>query len=175
MFDGLRLRHWNCQLDAERHLTLTLDRAGESVNSLSREVLEELGSILERIQIEPPKLVLLRSGKAAGFIAGADIREFRTFAERGETIDAIHRGHRVFAKLAALRMPTVAAIHGHCMGGGLEIALACRFRVASTDPKTRLGLPEVKLGIQPGWGGTARLPHLVGAPAAFDMMLTGAV
>ena len=173
MFDGLRLRHWNCQLDAERHLTLTLDRAGESVNSLAREVLEELGNILERIQIEPPKLVLLRSGKAAGFIAGADIREFRTFAERGETIDAIHRGHRVFAKLAALRMPTVAAIHGHCMGGGLEIALACRFRVASTDPKTRLGLPEVKLGIQPGWGGTARLPHLVGAPAAFDMMLTG--
>ncbi len=173
MFDGLRLHHWKHELDADRVLTLSFDRAGESVNSLAREVLEELGSLIERMQLDPPKAVILRSAKSAGFIAGADIREFRAFAERGETIDAIKRGHRVFAKLAALRMPTVAAIHGHCMGGGLEIALACRYRVASNDPKTRLGLPEVKLGIQPGWGGTARLPHLVGAPAAFDMMLTG--
>ena len=173
MFDGLQPRHWKYEIDGDRVLTLLLDRAGESVNSLSREVLEELGSLIERIQIEPPRAVILRSAKAAGFIAGADIREFRTFAERGETIDAIKRGHRVFAKLAALKMPTVAAIHGHCMGGGLEISLACRYRIATNDPKTRLGLPEVKLGIQPGWGGTARLPHLVGAPAAFDMMLTG--
>jgi len=173
MFEGLRPRHWKHELDGDRVLTLLLDRAGESVNSLSREVLEELDSLIERIRIEPPRAVILRSAKAAGFIAGADIREFRTFAERGETIDAIRRGHRVFAKLAALPMPTVAAIYGHCMGGGLELSLACRYRIASDDPKTRLGVPEVKLGIQPGWGGTARLPHLVGAPAAFDMMLTG--
>ena len=173
MFQGLRPRHWTFELAGDRVLTLLLDRAGESVNSLSREVLEELDALIERIRIEPPRAVILRSAKAAGFIAGADVREFRAFAERGETLDAIRRGHRVFARLAALPMPTVAAIHGHCMGGGLELALACRYRIASDDPKTRLGVPEVKLGIQPGWGGTARLPHLVGAPAAFDMMLTG--
>lgn len=173
MFDGLKPHHWKFDLDADRVLTLWFDRQGESVNSLSREVLDELSGIIERIQIDPPRAVILRSAKPAGFIAGADIREFATFAERGETIDAIKRGHRVFARLAALKMPTVAAIHGHCMGGGLEISLACRYRIATNDPKTRLGVPEVKLGIQPGWGGTARLPHLVGAPAAFDMMLTG--
>ncbi len=100
MFDGLQPRHWKYDIDGDRVLTLLLDRAGESVNSLSREVLEELASLIERIQIDPPKAVILRSAKSAGFIAGADIREFRAFAERGETIDAIKRGHRVFAKLA---------------------------------------------------------------------------
>jgi 3-hydroxyacyl-CoA dehydrogenase / enoyl-CoA hydratase / 3-hydroxybutyryl-CoA epimerase len=173
MFEGLRFAHWKTELGADRVLVLSLDRADESVNALGRAVLSELESILERIRIEPPKGLILRSAKTAGFIAGADIREFRTFAERGETMDAIRRGHRVFGKLASLGIPTIAAIHGHCMGGGLEIALACRQRIASDDPRTRLGLPEVKLGIQPGWGGTARLPHLIGAPAAFDLMLTG--
>ena len=86
MFDGLQPRHWKYEIDGDRVLTLLLDRAGESVNSLSREVLEELSSLIERILIEPPKAVILRSAKPAGFIAGADIREFRTFAERGETI-----------------------------------------------------------------------------------------
>jgi 3-hydroxyacyl-CoA dehydrogenase / enoyl-CoA hydratase / 3-hydroxybutyryl-CoA epimerase len=173
MFEGLRFLHWKPELGADGVLILNLDRAGESANSLGRAVLEELEMLLERVVIEPPKGLILRSAKAAGFIAGADIREFQAFAEKGETLDAIRRGHRVFAKLAALKIPTVAAIHGHCMGGGLEISLACRARIASDDPKTRIGVPEVNLGIQPGWGGTARLPHLVGAPAAFDMMLTG--
>jgi 3-hydroxyacyl-CoA dehydrogenase/enoyl-CoA hydratase/3-hydroxybutyryl-CoA epimerase len=87
--------------------------------------------------------------------------------------DAIRRGQDVFQRLAELPCPTVAAIHGFCMGGGTEIALACRFRVASNDASTRIGLPETQLGIFPGWGGSARLPRLVGAPAAMDMMLTG--
>lgn len=173
MFEGLRFNHWKPELDAENVLILNFDRANSSVNTLGRAVLEELDQILERIGIEPPKGLILRSAKSAGFIAGADISEFRHFAETGQTLDAILRGHRVFARLAALKIPTVAAIHGHCMGGGLEIALACRSRIASDDAKTRIGLPEVKLGIQPGWGGTARLPHLIGAPAAFDLMLTG--
>lgn len=173
MFEGLRFSHWQPEVDADGVLILSLDRKGESVNSLGREVLEEFEQILERITIEPPKGVIIRSAKEAGFIAGADIREFRAFAEKGETLDAIKRGHRVFAKLSALPVPTVAAIHGHCMGGGVELALACRYRIASDDEKTRLALPEVKLGIQPGWGGSARLPHLIGVTAAFDLMLTG--
>ena len=116
---------------------------------------------------------MIRSAKASGFIAGADIKEFQAFDEKGVVADAIRRGQQVFQRLAELPIPTVAAIHGFCMGGGTEIALACRYRVASSDPSTRIGLPEVKLGIYPGWGGSVRLPRLVGAPAAFDMMLTG--
>src|SRR5690606_26239497 len=85
----------------------------------------------------------------------------------------IRRGQQAFQRLAELPCPTVAAIHGFCMGGGTEISLACRFRIASNDPSTRIGLPEVKLGIYPGWGGSVRLPRLVGTPAAMDMMLTG--
>src|SRR5690606_1204477 len=105
--------------------------------------------------------------------AGADIREFAEFDACGTIGDSIRRGQQAFQRLAELPCPTVAAIHGFCMGGGTEISLACRYRVASNDPSTRIGLPEVKLGIYPGWGGSARLPRLVGAPAAFDMMLTG--
>src|SRR5690606_16235588 len=108
-----------------------------------------------------------------GFVAGADIKEFQQFDADGSVGDALFRGQQVFQKLAELPCPTVAAIHGFCMGGGTELALACRYRVASSDASTRIGLPEVKLGIYPGWGGSVRLPRLVGAPAAFDMMLTG--
>src|SRR5690606_13269273 len=87
--------------------------------------------------------------------------------------DSIRRGQQAFQRLAELPCPTVSAIHGFCMGGGTEISLACDYRVASSDPSTRIGLPEVKLGIYPGWGGSVRLPRLVGAPAAMDVMLTG--
>jgi 3-hydroxyacyl-CoA dehydrogenase/enoyl-CoA hydratase/3-hydroxybutyryl-CoA epimerase len=173
MFEGLRLKHWRPEKGADGILVLTIDRAGESANSLGREVLEELLALLERVAIEPPKGVIVRSGKPGSFVVGADLREFEQFARKGQVLDAIRRGHRAFDALAALPCPTVSAIHGACMGGGTEISLACRYRVASNDPKTRIGLPEVMLGIQPGWGGSARLPHLVGAPAAFDMMLTG--
>ncbi|MBL8272473.1 MAG: enoyl-CoA hydratase/isomerase family protein [Xanthomonadales bacterium] len=173
MFEGLRFKHWRHELAADGILILTLDRAGESANSLSREVLEELGRLVERIGIEPPKGVVIRSGKSGSFVVGADLREFEQFAAQGQVLESIERGHRVYDALAALRCPTVAAIHGACMGGGTELGLACRWRVATRDPKTRIGLPEVKLGIMPGWGGTSRLPHLVGAPKAFDLMLTG--
>src|SRR5690606_41429675 len=86
---------------------------------------------------------------------------------------ALQRGQQVFQRLAGLAWPTVAAIHGFCMGGGTGLALACDYRIASKDPSTRIGLPEVRLGIYPGWGGSVRLPRLIGAPDAFDMMLTG--
>src|SRR4029079_8200821 len=98
---------------------------------------------------------------------------FEDIATRGLTEDWIRRGQLIFQRLAELRCPTVAAIHGHCMGGGTELALACRYRVASNDPSTKIGLPEVKLGIYPGWGGSVRLPKLIGAPASFDLMRTG--
>ncbi|HEX7112441.1 MAG TPA: 3-hydroxyacyl-CoA dehydrogenase NAD-binding domain-containing protein [Mizugakiibacter sp.] len=173
MFEGLRFNHWKTERDAEGIVVLSLDRAGASVNALSRAVLDELAEIVERLGIERPRGVVIRSAKEAGFIAGADIREFEQYEKAGTVLDAIENGQRVFERLARLPCVTVAAIHGHCMGGGTELALACRQRVASRDPKTRIGLPEVLLGIHPGWGGTARLPRLVGAPKAMELMLTG--
>lgn len=173
MFDGLRFKHWRPELRDDRVVVLTFDRADSSVNTLAREVLEELEQLVERIAIEKPKGVVVISGKTSGFVAGADIAEFKTYHERGTVFESIRYGQNVFQKLAELPCPTVAAIHGFCMGGGTELSLACRYRVASTDDSTRIGLPEVKLGIYPGWGGSVRLPPLVGAPAAFDMMLTG--
>ncbi|MEO5629297.1 MAG: 3-hydroxyacyl-CoA dehydrogenase NAD-binding domain-containing protein [Thermomonas sp.] len=172
-FDGLRFQHWRLEQREDGVLLLGLDRAGESVNALAQDVLLELDALLERIALDPPKGVVIRSLKASGFIAGADIREFAEFDARGTTDDAIRRGQQVFQRLSELPCPTAVAIHGFCMGGGTELSLACRYRLASKDPSTRIGLPEVKLGIYPGWGGSVRLPLLVGAPAAFDMMLTG--
>ncbi len=171
-FDGLRLRHWRVESRPDGAMVLSFDRDGKSVNAISQDVLIELEAMLERIAMDPPKALVLRSAKDKGFIAGADIEEFESFDAKGTTADAIRRGQRVFQRLAELRVPTVAAIHGFCMGGGTELALACRYRVASNDPSTKIGLPEIKLGIYPGWGGSVRLPRLIGAPAAMDMMLT---
>ncbi len=172
-FDGLRFNHWHTQLREDGIAVLSLDRKDSPVNAMSQDVLLELGDILERLAIDPPKGVVVCSTKPAGFIAGADLKEFQEFDRRGTVNDAIRRGQTVYQKLAELPCPTVAAIHGHCLGGGTELALACRYRVASNDASTRIGLPETQLGIFPGWGGSARLPQLVGAPAAMDMMLTG--
>lgn len=172
-FDGLRSRHWLTQMRDDGVLVLSLDRAGESVNALSQDVLIELDTLVERIAIDPPKGVVFSSAKNSGFIAGADIKEFQGFDEKGTVAGALQRGQQVFQRVSELPCPTVAAIHGFCMGGGTELALACDYRVASNDPSTRIGLPEVQLGIYPGWGGSVRLPRLIGAPAALDMMLTG--
>ncbi len=172
-FDGLRLNHWQAEIREDGVVVLTLDRLNSAVNAMSQDVLLELGDLVERMSIDPPKGVVVRSGKPAGFIAGADLKEFQEFDRQGTVNDAIRRGQNVYQKLSELPCPTVAAIHGHCLGGGAELALACRYRVASNDSSTRIGLPETQLGIFPGWGGSARLPQLVGAPAAMDLMLTG--
>jgi 3-hydroxyacyl-CoA dehydrogenase/enoyl-CoA hydratase/3-hydroxybutyryl-CoA epimerase len=172
-FDGLRFQHWQVERRADGIVLVTIDRAGQPVNALSQDMLIELGALVERLAIDPPRGVVFRSGKPSGFIAGADIREFQDFDAKGTVKDALFRGQQVFQRLAELPCPTVAAIHGYCMGGGTELALACRHRVASSDSSTRIGLPEVKLGIYPGWGGSVRLPRLIGAPAAMDLMLTG--
>ncbi|HET6546775.1 MAG TPA: 3-hydroxyacyl-CoA dehydrogenase NAD-binding domain-containing protein [Rhodanobacteraceae bacterium] len=173
MFEGLRFRHWRVECDAEGILVLTLDRADATVNAINRAVLDEFSEIIERISFDPPTGLVIRSGKSGGFAVGADIKEFAGYADSGQVLDAIENGQRVFEHLARVPCPSVAAIHGHCLGGGVELALACRYRVASRDPDTRLGLPEVQLGIHPGWGGTARLPGLIGAPQALELMLTG--
>jgi 3-hydroxyacyl-CoA dehydrogenase / enoyl-CoA hydratase / 3-hydroxybutyryl-CoA epimerase len=173
VFEGLRLDHWKVERGTDGVLVLTMDRAGSSVNALSRALLDELDAMLERIAIERPAAVVIRSGKASGFAVGADLKEFESYERAGTVREEIEHGQRVFERLARLPMPTVAAIHGACMGGGTELALACRMRVASRAPETRIALPEVQLGIHPGWGGTARLPRLIGAPKALAMMLTG--
>ena len=173
MFDGLRFSHWHASMGADGVLVLCVDRAGSGVNALSRSLLDELDGMLERIAIERPAAVVIHSGKASGFAVGADLKEFETYDRKGTVRDEIEHGQRVFERLARLPMPTVAAIHGTCMGGGTELALACRMRVAARAPETRIALPEVQLGIHPGWGGTARLPRLIGAPRALAMMLTG--
>jgi 3-hydroxyacyl-CoA dehydrogenase/enoyl-CoA hydratase/3-hydroxybutyryl-CoA epimerase len=173
MFEGLRFHHWRTELGSDGILVVSFDREGESANSFARAALEELQRLIERIALEPPRGVIVRSAKPGSFVVGADLREFGEYAARGEVAEALARGHRAFDALAGLPCPTVAAIHGACMGGGTELSLACRYRVASNDAKTRIGLPEIMLGIVPGWGGTARLPALVGAPKAMDMILTG--
>ncbi|PNS08257.1 3-hydroxyacyl-CoA dehydrogenase NAD-binding domain-containing protein [Solilutibacter silvestris] len=172
-FDGLPLRNWRHLSRPDGVEIIAFDRADQSVNSFSQDALRELGLIVERLAMDPPRGVVFCSAKERGFIAGADIREFQQFDLKGTTTDAIRNGQQVFDRIARLPCPTVAAIHGFCMGGGTELSLACRYRVASNDPSTRIGLPEVKLGIFPGWGGSVRLPRLIGAPAAFDLMLTG--
>jgi 3-hydroxyacyl-CoA dehydrogenase/enoyl-CoA hydratase/3-hydroxybutyryl-CoA epimerase len=172
MFDGLRLAHWKTDRRNDGIIVLSLDRSDQAVNALSRAVIDELAAMLERIALELPRGVVVRSGKPAG-IPGADIKGFEAIDAKGQTEDWIRLGQLTFQRLAELRCPTVAIIHGLCMGGGTELALACRHRVASNDPSTRIALPEIKLGIYPGWGGSVRLPRLVGAPAAMDLMLTG--
>jgi len=173
MFEGLRFAHWKPDLGADGILVLTFDRADAPVNAFNRAAMDELAQIAERLAIEPPKGLVIRSGKPDTFIAGADITEFEKYEKEGRVLASIENGQRVFQSIARLRCPTVAAIHGACMGGGFELSLACRYRVATRDPKTRLAFPEVMLGIIPGWGGTARLPRLIGAPEALPLMLTG--
>ncbi|HUH56869.1 MAG TPA: 3-hydroxyacyl-CoA dehydrogenase NAD-binding domain-containing protein [Rhodanobacter sp.] len=173
MFEGLRFNHWKASEDDGGIVTLALDRADSSVNAISGEVLDELGQIVERLAIENPAGVIIHSAKAAGFAVGADITEFKDYARRGTVLENIENGQRIYEALARLPCPTVAAVHGACMGGGTELILACRQRIAVDDEKTRIALPEVQLGIHPGWGGTARLPRLIGATDALPLMLTG--
>ncbi len=156
-------------------LLVTLDSPGEKLNILDKQLTAEFDALMAQIEALSiaPRALVLRSGKPDGFVAGADIHEFVKIrsALEGETLS--REGHRLLGRLAALPIPTVVAIHGVCLGGGTETALACTYRIASDDPKTAIGLPEVMLGLLPGAGGTQRLPRLVGLRAALDMILTG--
>ena len=165
--------NWTLARDAEGLAWLTFDRADRSTNTLSRAVLDELMQVLDALEVEKPVGLVIRSGKANGFIAGADVDEFANIGDAQQAQALVRHGWDAFERLASVAYPTLALIRGFCLGGGLELALACRYRVVVDEPSTRLGLPEVMLGIVPGWGGIKRLPRLVGAPAALDLLLTG--
>jgi 3-hydroxyacyl-CoA dehydrogenase / enoyl-CoA hydratase / 3-hydroxybutyryl-CoA epimerase len=166
-------KHWRTEVDAQGITWLSFDRAGESTNSLSAEAMAEFAQVLDAFDAQPPKALIVRSAKAAGFIAGADIGEFSQLGSAEEVRNLIARGWNLFNRLADVKYPTLALVKGHCLGGGLELSLACRYLLAVDEPGTKMGLPEVMLGIVPGWGGMLRLPERVGPAAAMDMMLTG--
>lgn len=166
------LQHCQIERDDDDIAWLTLDVAGAGANTLSSEVLGDLERALDELDGQPPRGLVIRSGKR-GFIAGADVRELAALESDEAARALVERGQALMDRLAACAWPTVAYIRGYCLGGGLELALACRYRVSDDDPGTRLGLPEVQLGIHPAFGGSARLPALVGAPAALDLMLSG--
>src|SRR3569623_3692996 len=173
MSDATSYKHWHRETDARRIGWPALDKRDAGSNVLSREVLEDLQRIIDALAIDRPQGVVINSCKANGFIAGADVKEFTVRKNYDQAAELIHRGQAIMDALEQLPFPTLAMIHGFCLGGGLELALACRYRVAEDDPRTRLGLPEVKLGIHPGFGGTVRLPALISTPAAMDLMLSG--
>jgi 3-hydroxyacyl-CoA dehydrogenase/enoyl-CoA hydratase/3-hydroxybutyryl-CoA epimerase len=164
---------WKVDRDADGIVWLTIDKPGTSANVLSGSVLQELDGILDTLERERPRGVVVVSGKKSGFVAGADIKEFTAVSDDASGYALIHRGQQVVNRLAALPCPSVAAIHGFALGGGLELALACRYRVAVGDERLSLGLPEVLLGIHPGFGGTVRSVQVAGVRTAMRMMLTG--
>ncbi len=165
--------HWRIELDGENILWLALDRKGETSNSLSEDVIRELGDVLTEIESANPRGVVVSSAKEGSFILGADIREFDQL-ESAEAVSAkIRQGHAVFDRLENLGCPTVASVHGFCLGGGFELALCCDYIIAKNVPETRFGMPEVKLGIFPGLGGTTRLTERLGGLKAMELMLTG--
>jgi 3-hydroxyacyl-CoA dehydrogenase/enoyl-CoA hydratase/3-hydroxybutyryl-CoA epimerase len=164
-------RHFKLTRDADAIAWLLFDRAGSSANTLSSDVIEELDAVLAELESQRPTGVVIRSAKKSGFIAGADVNEFRGAADPRPVEAAIGRAHAVIDRLEALKIPTVAVIHGFCLGGGLEVALACQSRIAIDG--ARFGFPEVLLGLHPGLGGTARFTHLVNPMQAMTLMLTG--
>lgn len=164
--------NWSRTTDADGVAWLMLDKVDASANSLSRSVMEELDSHLQAIEQQRPPALIITSAKS-GFIAGADIKEFVSIQTPAQAFTLIRTGQQVLERLAALPCVTVAAINGFALGGGLELALACRYRVVADDTSITLGFPEVQLGVHPGLGGTVRAVQLAGPLAAMDLMLTG--
>jgi 3-hydroxyacyl-CoA dehydrogenase/enoyl-CoA hydratase/3-hydroxybutyryl-CoA epimerase len=164
-------QHFRMARDGNDVAWLVIDKAGASANTLSEDVLTELNDVLAALEREPPKGLVLRSAKKSGFIAGADIGEFRHMADVAAVEARLGEANAVVDRLDQLKTTTVAVVHGYCLGGGLEIALACDYRIAVDD--ARFGFPEVMLGLHPGLGGTVRLPRLINPLEAMSMMLTG--
>lgn len=173
MSENIVYKNWQVERDAKDIAWLTLRYAEGTTNVLAYEVMLELRTIIETLLQQMPKGVVIQSGYDNGFIAGANIHEFLELKTPQAAYERLRFGQEIFAQLEKITCPTVALINGFCMGGGLELALACRYRIALDDPKTRLGVPEILLGIHPGWGGTVRLPLLIGAPTALDLILSG--
>ena len=165
--------NWTLTTDESGIAWLSIDKAEASANSLSRAVMEELNAHLDALHTSPPKALIITSAKKSGFVAGADIKEFIGIQSPDEAYAMIRQGQQVLDRLESLPCVTVAAINGFALGGGLELALACRYRVVADDPSITLGFPEVMLGVHPGLGGTVRAVRLAGPIAAMDLMLTG--
>ena len=168
-------------LDVDRDYVgwITFDQPASRVNLLTTPTMglfdKLLGELESRIATGKLVAVVVQSGKAGSFVHGADVREIARLRERADAFEQSREGQRIFSRLERLTVPTLAAVDGMCLGGGTELILACAYRIASDDPATRLGLPEVKLGILPGFGGSVRLPSLVGIQSALDLILTGRV
>ena len=165
-------KHWKLSTDIDNVTWLTIDRDGERVNSLSMEVLEELEKIIGTLETDPPAGLVLQSGKQGSFIVGADVREFDGYDDPAEASEGINRVHRLFNRIEGLPFPTAVTIDGLCLGGGLELALAFNYRIASDVDHTRIGFPEIQLGIYPGFGGSARSIQQAGASNAMSIMLS---
>jgi 3-hydroxyacyl-CoA dehydrogenase/enoyl-CoA hydratase/3-hydroxybutyryl-CoA epimerase len=157
--------------DSDGGASLKLDVPDRSVNLFNRQVLTDLDAALDAVAAAKPPLLVLRSGKKSGFVAGADLQELLTIKDAASAMAISAVGQKLFDKLASLPMPTIAAISGPCLGGGLEFALACDYRLVFDKPNTQLGLPEVELGLLPGWGGTQRLPRVIGLERALRVIL----
>ena len=167
------LEHWRTETDSSGVLWLAADKADGGANVLSGPVLRELDAIIAGIEDDPPKGVVVYSVKPSGFIMGADINEFTRIETSEQAFELVRLGQQVLDRVEALRCPTVAVIDGYALGGGLELAMACDYRLAVDSDRKTIGLPEVQLGIHPGFGGTVRSVQIAGVTAAMELMLTG--
>ena len=167
-------QHFHLELDARGVVTILIDVQDRPVNVFDDGVVSELWRIVDQLERDSTtRLVVFRSTKPSGFIAGADIRRIQQIRTEADASSVVGIGQQLFDRIENLTVPTLAVIHGQCLGGGLELALACKFRVARDDAETRLGLPEIQLGLLPAWGGTQRLPRVAGLTAALRMILEG--
>ena len=179
MTDLSNLKDWRFSIDPQGIAWAIFDREGESQNALGRRPLEELGLIVERVEAGAKDKTIsglgILSGKDKGFIVGADVREFEQFKTAAEVEAAIKPVLAMLDRIEAMPVPVVCGIHGFCLGGGLELALACHWRIATRDEGTRVGFPEVRLGIFPGFNGTFRSIRQAGAAQAMPIMLSGSM
>src|ERR1700736_2906610 len=164
-------RNFKLTRDADGIAGRLFDGQGASVTTLWADVIEDLDTVLAALESQRPTGIVIRSAKPSGFIAGADVNEFRGATDPRAVETQIGRAHAVIDRLEGLKIPTVAVFHGFCLGGGLEVALACQSRIAIEG--ARFGFPEVMLGLHPGLGGTARLTRLINPMQAMTLMLTG--
>lgn len=168
----VELKNWTIE-ERDNLCVLTLDIPKQRQNVLSSEVITELDQALDVIEKLDIEGLIVKSAKTTSFIAGADISEFQQIETKQQAAKLIHAANQVINRIESLTVPSVAMINGHCLGGGLELALACDYRVAADEPSIRLGLPEVKLGIHPGFGGTVRLIEIIGVRSAMNIILNG--
>ena len=169
----MKTQNWITETDDHGVVWLCLDTVDSKVNVLSSTILLELEQVLDKMTENPPSGLVLWSGKDRSFVMGADIKEFSSVDTIERAEEVVGLGQKLINKVEELRCPTVAVVNGYCLGGGLELAMACDYRIAFAGDKKILGLPEVKLGLHPGFGGTVRTVQICGVRAAMQLMLTG--